>query len=196
MKPDEAKAELQKIDVLIDRNARLPGMVFHQRPHSFRIIEFDELWSSDFFRRAREMTKANGDECFTLAVLQPDPERYFYNQFCEYPFFRFALDDVEQHYVDAINEDPGNSPADAVAHNADVVFVYPERVGWAIYGDRDLEVAVVATMNERALEVLTSIYPRERLHSAASAIARLLVPLYGGAIPEDMQQRFIANYSS
>src|SRR5437660_12852177 len=105
---DAARAELLKIDTLIDRNVSLPGVIFRRHPHSFRIIDFDEMWSADFFRRVARITKADGDESFTLAVLQPDPESYYYSHFRKYPFFTFTVHDTEQSYVNAINEDPGD----------------------------------------------------------------------------------------
>ena len=169
--------------------------VFRQLPYRFRIIDGDEIWSVEFFLHAQRLTKAMGNEHLFLAVLDPDPETYYYAHFKKYPVFKFGLTDSEGSYLRAIDEDPGGSPADAIAYNSAVVLVYPDDFDWVLYGDRrGMELGVLAAMNEKALRAITFIYPSSKLHSATTAITQLLPPVYRGRVPEEVCRALVENY--
>jgi hypothetical protein len=188
--------DLSKIDSLIDRTRRLPEQVFRRRPYAFRVIDFDEIWTVEFFHCVQSLTRAIGDGRFVVGVIRPDPRDYYFSHFRRYPFIRFSINDTNEGFIRAINEDPGESPADAIAHNSDVVVVHPDQqMNWMVYGDRDLEIGIVAAMSESSLKMITAIFPRERLHSANSAVKQLLSPVYGGAVPEEVTRAFVNNYA-
>jgi hypothetical protein len=192
---DDFERAMQSIDRLVDRSATLPDQVFRQRPAAFHVIDFDHLWSKDFFRDAQRLTKRAGDASFTLAVLRPDPDRYFYAHFGKFPLLRFTDADPGQRFIDEVHADPGGSPADAVVHNSDAVLVYPPSERWAIYGDREMEIGIIAVMDDEIEAAIRADAPSLRLFTPAEAVAQLLPPVYRGGVPEDVKNALMRNYS-
>ena len=188
--------ELQKIDQLVDRSAVLPDQVFVRRPSAFHIIDFDQMWSEDFFQDIQRLAKRAGDASFTFAVLRPDPDTYYHAEFGKFPVLRFSDVDPAQRYIDELHMDPGDSPADAIAYHAEVILVYPTSERWAIYGDRDLELGIVAVMDDEIEATLRTIAHSLRLFTPTEAVTELLSPVYGGAVPEDVKLSLVQNYNA
>jgi hypothetical protein len=186
--------ELQKINRLVDRSTTLPDQVFVTRPVAFHIIDFDQFWSEEFFVDAQRLTKRAGDASLTLAVLRPDPTAYYHARFGKFPVLRFSSADPAQRYLDELHQDPGDSPADAIAYNSKVILVFPASARWAIYGDRDLEIAVVAAMDEEIEATIRATARSLRLFTPAEAVTELLGPVYRGAGPEDVKRSLVRNY--
>lgn len=186
--------ELQKINRLIGRSATLPDQVFVTAPVAFHIVDFDQVWSEEFFVDAQRLTRRAGDASLTLAVLRPDPDHYYHAHFGKFPVLRFSTSDSAQRYIDELHQDPGDSPADAIAYNSEVVLVYPASVRWAIYGDRDLEIAVIAVMDKEIEAAIGTTAQSLRLFTPAEAVIELLGPVYRGAVPEDVKRSLVRNY--
>jgi hypothetical protein len=188
------ETELQKIDRIVDRSAALPDQVFVTRPVAFHIIDFDQLWSEEFFDDAQRLTKRAGDESFTFVVLRPDPDNYYHAEFGKFPLVRFSNADPAQGYLDELHQDPGDSPADAIAYNSEVVLVFPASARWAIYGDRNLEIAIVGVMDREIEAAIRTTAQSLRLFTATEAVTELLRPVYRGAVPEDVKRSLVRNY--
>jgi hypothetical protein len=187
--------ELQKIDRLVDRSAVLPDQVFLRRPSAFHIIDLDQVWSEEFFRDTQRLMERAGDTAFTFAVLRPDPDSYYHAEFGKFAMLRFSHADPAQRYIDELHEDPGDSPADAIAYNSEVIFIYPTSERWAIYGDRDLEIGVVAIMDNEIEAELRATARSFRLFTPTDAVAELLPPVYRGVVPEDVKRSLVRSYS-
>lgn len=186
--------ELQNINRLVDRTAALPDQVFVTRPVAFHVIAFDQFWSEEFFVDAQRLTKRAGDASFTLAVLRPDPDHYYHAHFGKFPVLLFSNSDPAQRYIDELHRDPGDSPADAIAYHAEVVLVYPASTRWAMYGDRDLEIAIVAVMDEEMEAAIRTTAQSLTLFTPTEALTELLGPVYGGAVPEAVKHSLVRNY--
>ncbi len=188
--------EMRTIDRLVDRNAELPRQVFRGQVSAFYVIDIDELWAEEFFRDAQRLTARAGDSSFTFAVLKPDPDHYFYGHFKRFPFLRFCNTDSAGQYIASLHEDPGDSPADAIAYNSETIFIYPASARWAIYGDRNLEIGIVATMDEEMTAAFTSTSESLRLFTPTEALTQLLPPVYRGVVPNEVKESFVQNYSA
>jgi hypothetical protein len=189
--------DLEKIDRIIDRQAELPHQVFRSKPAGVRFIDFDELWSDEFFEVLKRLTAAVGGSRVGLAVLKPDPMDYYHAHFHKFPFLEFEVSSATgSAYLEALHEDPGDSPADAIVHNSDVLVIFPENMRWLLYGDRALEVGVIGAMDDDALQKVDSTYPQKRLFSASSVIDQILPTVFRGTVPAEVRAQLLRNYDS
>lgn len=185
------------LDSLVDRNAELPDRVFSPTVAVFRILDITELWMAEFFDAAKHVMQVRGDQTRLLVtVIRPDAIGYYYAHFRKFPLFQFDRFDDAQTYLDALNADPGDSPADALVHNGAVLAIYPESCQWVVYGDRDFEVAIIATRDRETQEAWGSTSLVERLYSVRQAIENLLAPMYGGDVPREVAEAFLRNYAA
>jgi hypothetical protein len=187
--------EMQFVDRLVDRSATLPEQVFRRRASAFHVIDFDQVWSEDFFRDAQRLTKRSGDASFTFAVLRPDPDKYFHAHFGKFPVLRFTDADPGQRFIDEVHEDPGDSPADAIAYNSEALLVYPPSERWMIYGDRNVEIGIVAVMDDEMEAAIRATARSLRLFTPMEAVTQLLSPVYRGDVPDDVKSALVRNYS-
>jgi hypothetical protein len=130
-----------------------------------------------------------------VAVLKPDPIEYYYKHFGKYPLFTFGKEDTGADFIAAINEDPGDSPADAIIHNSVVIVVHSESCRWLLYGDRDFEIALIASADFDAASAVQSSLGAERLFSMTGAIEQLLSVVYRGVVPIDIRNALLSNYA-
>ena len=192
----EFDSEMRKIDELVDRNATLPEQVFRPKASAFYVIDFDQLWSEEFFSDTQRLTVKAGDTVFTFAVLNPDPDSYYYAAFGKFPFLRFTNRDAADSYVTALHDDPGGSPADAIAYNSDVIVIYPRSQRWVIYGDRNLEIGIVAAIDDEMATAICATSQSLKFFTPAEAVRELLPPVYRGIVPAEVRKSLIENYSS
>jgi hypothetical protein len=188
--------ETQAIDRLLDRSATLPDQVFRRRASAFHVIDLDQVWSEDFFRYAQRLTTRAGDLSFTFAVLRPDPDNYYHANFGKFPLLRFTDVDPVQCFIDELHEDPGGSAADAIAYNSEAILVYPASERWAIYGDREMEIGIVAVMDDEMGAAIRASAQSLRLFTPIEAVTQLLPPVYRGVVPEDVKRSLVRNYST
>lgn len=79
------------------------------------------------------------DNVANYIVLRPDPVYYFNAHFNRYPVLEISQSDSTTEYLDAMNQDPGGSPPDAVGSNWwECVFVPPSRQ-WFVHALRSSE---------------------------------------------------------
>jgi hypothetical protein len=185
--------EITRIVELVDLAAELPEQVFRAKPCAFRVVDFSAIWSAEFFLFLQQLTTAVDSTGFILAVLRPDPSRYFYRHFNRYPLLRFSINDASECYIEEVNEDPGGSPADSIITNSTTLIIYPESRRWAIYGDRDLDVAIIAAMDDVAVQYILS-HARHQLYSADAAVPALLARVYHGEVPAAIAEALVHNY--
>ncbi|CAG4893547.1 hypothetical protein [Paraburkholderia gardini] len=81
---------------------------------------------------------------FAFVALRPDPFAYFHDNFDKYPAIVFGSDHNESEYVSALAADPGGSPADALAFNAERYVVFPDGDDWFVYADEAKETAALS----------------------------------------------------
>lgn len=120
-------------------------------------LESDLIMQRTFLEKLQTMVAATHCSHWYLAVVEPDPEDYFFHHFGKYPVLRISASDEPDAILSALHEDPGGSPADAMAYNSRILWIFPADESWAIYVDRDRELASLA-LDER----LTELWAQDR----------------------------------
>jgi hypothetical protein len=103
--------------------------------------------------------------------------------------------DAADRYIAALHEDPGESPADAIAYRSEVILIYPASAHWAIYGDRNVETGIFAVMDEELAASIPAATELVKFFSPMDAVTRLLPPAYGGVVPEEVKTSLVRNYT-
>jgi hypothetical protein len=188
--------ELRRIDALIDRGAALPDQVFRATVAAYYVIDFDQLWSEEFFCDMQRLTVRAGDASFTFAVMKPDPDDYYYASFGKFPVLQFTTEEGADRYIAAIHDDPGKSPADAIAYNSEVIIIYPRSMRWAIYCDRNLEIGILAVMDEDLAAAIPVTPQSMTLFTPTEAVAQLLPPVFRGVVPAALKASLVYNYTN
>jgi hypothetical protein len=101
---------------------------------TFDCVEFHTRHFFEFLCKLMEWSK---DSHFRYIVLEPDPFSYYFTHFSKYPLFEISIDDSDEAYINALNEDPGGSPADAVGTNWFRYVILPPSKKWFIHGQQD-----------------------------------------------------------
>jgi hypothetical protein len=193
---DEFSRSQLAIDALIRREQHLPGQVFKEPLSHFVFIQWDDVYNTgDFFEKIKSFLASTGESRWFLAVLDPDPEVYFFRHFGKYPFVEISTGDTFESYRQLLQSDPGDSPADAVAHNSTVAVLYSDSGQWAIYGDRDYELWVAAFADRGLHELFTSSFEPDWLFTVGEVIENILPPVYGGkGVPPELREQLLRHY--
>jgi len=72
-------------------------------------------------------------------VLDPDPVKYFHYHFGKYPIVTLEKGDTPETYLQLLNEDPGDSRADAVGTNCYEWVILPQSHRWFVHCLRDAD---------------------------------------------------------
>lgn len=175
--------------------ARLPRQLFREWPNSTSVLELDNLTSGDFFSDALKVAQDLGEECIFWGLLRPDPVSYFFSHFGYFPWLRILPGDSPREVVAALHQDPGGSPADALALNFEVVVIYGRSLRWIIVGDQALEIGLLATMDIVATQIWNGAF-REVLLTPEEAVCRLFSASLRSGVRPDIEREFRANYCS
>lgn len=101
------------------------------------IFDCVEFQTRGFVHFLRKLMEWSGDEHLHYIVLDPEPVIYSFSHFGKYPLLEVTIDDPEESYIAGLNEDPGDSPADAVGTNWYEYVILPASRKWFIRGQRD-----------------------------------------------------------
>ncbi len=132
-----------RVDSLIDRSRRFPDNVFRRRLPLGDAFDFFSIFAAGFYERLEGHARFVGGARAYLLVIDPDPVAYFYRHFSKYPIMVIdtAIDSADDYYR-GLNQDPGNSIADAINTNANVLAIVFDSPDVAIYGERESELAI------------------------------------------------------
>jgi hypothetical protein len=193
---EEFDAEIHRLDRWIDRAERLPNQVFRTAPRHPRFIEFDLLLSRGFFDATSTVRHALQTKWITFGVLAPDPVDYYSSHFGKLPYLRFELSESPDSFVAALNQDPGGSPADAIADRADIVVCHDESWRWLIVGDRSIELGVVAGFDAEAGAAIESGLSGLGLLRVNEAVERVVSVALRASAAARVGAKLIENYRS
>jgi hypothetical protein len=155
----------QTINRIIGKDLELPDLVFKKQWGNFLFITFDEIFLPEvFFRNLKEFLKIKLEDYFQLSVINPDPEKYFFKHFKKYSMLHFSINDREEDYLEILNRDPGNSPADSIMDNSNSILVYSDNADWGVYGERELGVAICAFRNVELKNLFETAYGNKLLN--------------------------------
>jgi hypothetical protein len=103
-----------------------------------------DISTSTFFFFIRSLLEFEGADTFAVLALRPDPFGYFYHHFKKYPAFIVRPEHDVDDYFAFLNADPGDSPADALANNAQRYAILPTGGSWFVYGNWSKEMSVLS----------------------------------------------------
>jgi hypothetical protein len=188
------------IDTLIMRERHLPEQVFKSPLSLFVFINSDEIFHTvSFFQRIKSFLSQIEESRLFLAVIEPDPKDYFFHHFGKYSIVEMSVEDTNDDYLRIAQEDPGNSPADAIGFNSRVVLLFSSSGRWAIYVDRDYELGIVGFADKELLKLFASLYGSNNVFDVNQAVEQILKMVYrnrDSEIPPKFRRQLIANYSS
>lgn len=130
---------------VLNDEIRLPASPFTKRFRRYSFEEFDWLLSADCWPVLANLAKASGDTNILMAVLEPDPVRYFRTEFGIYNWAVLPIDAQKDAYWTFLNLAPDGSPADSVLANSETVLWMPPSQKWVIWGERSLGLCVLAS---------------------------------------------------
>lgn len=104
-------------------------------------FDYSDIFWSNFPSFLTFLALQNNDQKIYFYALEPNPKRYFYQNFKKYPLIEFNRKRIEKEYFSAINQDPGGSSADALACHSEKILIFPPSINWYVYGQYDIELA-------------------------------------------------------
>lgn len=177
---------------------RLPEQVFRSKPERCAFVEFDLTMGGGFGELLSSFAARCGDSEVYVTALDPEPEEYYFSHFRRYGALRFKVEELEADYLAALRAEPEGSPADALLYVAEVVAWFGDTKSWAIWGERNLGVGVVA---DRSLRI-EGMEPGQSTHgvkwfNVEDAISDLVALNFRGQVtPIDLATKFSANYGA
>ena len=183
--------EITMLKSIINWKKELPEQVFSSYKN-FAILEFDYIFSKDFFEKISVFLNQIGEEELIFIVIDPNPKSYYFHNFGKYPFFKIHQSCTFEEYISILSKDPGNSPADAILYNSSRLIIHSDSLNWAIYGSRDFEVAIFAT----ELDTIVQLFKQciENTFDIESAIELVIEPAWGGNLEQEVADVLLANY--
>ena len=106
---------------------------------ALRRLTFDDanILTQPFRELLIVLMERSANDKVTYVVLRPDPVYYFHHFFQKFPVVEIKNDDPPEEYFRILNEDPGNSPADAMSVNWQEVVIAPASNRWFVRALRD-----------------------------------------------------------
>lgn len=158
---------LRCFDCCTAGGSNFPEFVFSDDFKFFFFMDFDYALSISFVSSIFPLLKSEGEESLYFSVLEPDPENYFFYNFSKYPLVKIDLDVAKSGFdiAEAIELDPGGSPSDAIAYNANELWVFPASLEWAIFMSRDFELAILGCKKDEVKKEFSKIIPEARFRS-------------------------------
>jgi hypothetical protein len=145
---DDFTTFLSEISEVVDANSRLPDWPFLAPSGYVSICQFGLVLGTPFVPVLQELSAIYGDSEVTLAVLEPNPS-YYLRAYSHFPGFRIESESLtDEVYWAALSYEPGGDPTGAIAYTADVVAAVGSSRSWAVWGQRDWEVALVLARTE------------------------------------------------
>ena len=186
---------------VLDKKKSLPQNVFGQEFKFFLFIDFYDLLSPrKLFNYLKPFLLGRGENTFWLTAIDPDPKLYYGKRFNFYGAIEVSCLDTDADYLNALENYPKESIADALWCRGDLLAFFSSSHEWVVYGDRDYDIAICAFKNQQTREKFKSVYDGKGLLSDVYEGADLVYyPPYRTAIPADELERlkkaFIKNYS-
>ncbi|MDA8140412.1 MAG: hypothetical protein M0036_17330 [Desulfobacteraceae bacterium] len=137
----ECKANLER-SCHIEK--QFPAQVFMKKFNRFVFEEFDWAMSEKCWSTLQDLARKSGDKSLIISVLEPDPVDYYKKTFGCYNWAIISSSCTSDEYWMLLNHHPEESPADSMLSNSERV-VWAARSGaWALWGERSLEICVLA----------------------------------------------------
>jgi hypothetical protein len=182
----ECKAEIERCCCI---EKQLPAQVFRERFNCFFFEEFDWAMSEEFWATLQDLARKSGDQSLLVSVLEPDPVDYYKREFGCYNWAIISSTSTADEYWTLLNHHPEESPADSILSNSERV-VWAARSGaWAVWGERALEICVLACSKVNIAESASWHNMDWVLHDILPGCFRY------GLVPTEFANQLRKNYS-
>jgi hypothetical protein len=104
--------------------------------HTRLVFDSSELRTASFLSLLKTLLRLSASVAAYYVVLDPHPVTYFHRHFGKFSMLEVGVDDSPKSFLAALNEDPGESPADAVGTNWFDYIICLQRKEWFIRGMR------------------------------------------------------------
>lgn len=141
---DELAAYWSDVASLLDPDLRLPQLPFLAPTGQVDVAQYDRLLGANFVPVLRALGEAHADRSITLVVIDPPPS-YYQEEYSFYPAFRASVEGLDDEYWSGLSYEPLDDPTGAIAFTANVVAVVGSTKAWAVWGERNWELALVHT---------------------------------------------------
>lgn len=150
---------------------------------------------AEFWSTLQALARITNDDYVLIAVLDPNPVEYFYEQFGYVNWGTLPTDLTDDRYIAFLELNPQESMADSMLYNSNVVVWTSPSMKWGIFGERDYGTCILAFRNDFKLENSSSILESWK---PVEEIMRLWFPLNfaNQNIPEEFIDTLRDNYDS
>lgn len=183
----------QKVDDTFRVERRLPEQVF-KRAYRFQLLCEFNFAMADILAMLWKVRSPLARENVLLSVLDPDPITYFFKHFHKISAFYFKAGISKGEYYDMRKRDPGN-PTDAIMYNTEIETYIPDSSGWAMWGERSREIAVIG-LDDPALAAFLINENGYWMDAETASSSFAKMPFRDQKMPEDFRRALIANYGS
>ena len=121
----------------------LPSQLFSLEFERFFFEEFDWAMSKEFWTCISRMARCCGDRSCLIAVLEPDPSKYYKDEFGFYSWAELDVACTPDDYWRIISAAPDcGSAADSIVANANRAVWTAKSGAWYVYGERSAGICV------------------------------------------------------
>jgi hypothetical protein len=176
---------------IMDLSARLPASPF-RRTGTDSLCEFERFRGGTFGPLLAALADQYNDEYVSGVSVDPDPE--YYHEFYEtFGAFRISASGVASAYWDALSYQPSDDATGALLFAADVLCVAGSSGSWAIWGERQIGVAVVRTdRSDLSWRQGSNLFV-----SPVAALRDFVEPNFNREpLPEDFREAFLRGFQS
>jgi len=182
------------LDELFIAENTFPERQFKTKYSFFSYLSFDNIFSEDFIESLLSFVMNSDDTVINAVVIEPDCVDYYLKHFGIYGAFELGVESSAEEYLEIINVDPGNSPADAFIHRADRIVFFPRKGGWVLYGDRELEIVLCGFSNMSAKKDFATIFQCGIMNSPNEVIDYVKDNFINEELLKIFKEKLIANY--
>jgi hypothetical protein len=124
-------------------HSNFPKQVFKEGYKNFLFEEFKWTLNEDFWELIKQLADTSCDDFILLAVIDPNPEKYFFHEFGFYNWAKIPIELMKENYYDLLACGPEESSADCILYNSTTIIWTVPSLKWGIWGDRDFEICVL-----------------------------------------------------
>ncbi|CAM3843152.1 hypothetical protein [Marinicrinis lubricantis] len=180
----------QLVSTVFFDEQRLPNQVFKVPFQNTVVLDFDYAMSYSFWDELEKLTDIFDDSYFIMAVLDPHPVNYYFNEFSQYNWCMLNKGTTADEYWNTLSQSPIDSPADSILSNSEVVVWLSSSMRWAIWGERSYGICVLGFSDE------ISDYKSESWFTMEKAITDLVsLNFRNCTVPEEITSKLMKFYS-
>ncbi|MED4784872.1 hypothetical protein [Brevibacillus choshinensis] len=187
---EQFEKALDLVKRAFDYEQRLPEQVFNVPFQKKCVFDFDKTMSYSFWYELERLVNLSNDPFILMAVLDPHPIDYYYNEFSRYNWCILEKNTTPDEYWNAIKSSPEESPADAIVFNSEVVVWLSPSMKWAIWGERSYGIGILGLSEE------LSSYRSESCITIDTAISDFVSLNFGNKIPDEVASKLMLHYNN